>query len=247
MREIDTIIIHCADTFERMDIGVKEIDQWHKKRGFAKVGYHFVIRRDGTIETGREIKEIGAHAQGHNQSSIGICWVGGRSNDNKAEDNRTEEQKEALTKLITKLVKEYKIDYIIGHSDVDNKKVCPCFNARMEYQYLTYTIQKEIEHEKAMEEIKWEENKYRSFNNADSTGDEIDFSKPNTSGNSRLGNIDWFSYWRGWSDAQSGKDTYVSSSTYPIDQIEKSISLKKLFKISFSLEKFINFIKNIFK
>ncbi len=46
--------VHCAATPAGMDIGVKEIDRWHRQRGFLKVGYDYVIRIDGTIELGRD-------------------------------------------------------------------------------------------------------------------------------------------------------------------------------------------------
>ena len=78
MRRIDKVIIHCSDTYHNMDIGVKQIRRWHKKRGFNDVGYHYIIRRDGTLETGRPIEKIGAHCKGQNRHSIGVCFVGGK-------------------------------------------------------------------------------------------------------------------------------------------------------------------------
>jgi N-acetylmuramoyl-L-alanine amidase len=56
MRKINLIVIHCSDTYARMDIGVNEIRQWHLQRGFNDIGYHYVIRRDGAIEQGRRIQ-----------------------------------------------------------------------------------------------------------------------------------------------------------------------------------------------
>lgn len=73
MRTISEIIIHCSATVEGKDFFVKDIDRWHKQRGFKMVGYHFVIRLDGTIEQGRPLEMIGAHCTGHNAHSIGIC------------------------------------------------------------------------------------------------------------------------------------------------------------------------------
>ena len=51
----DTIVIHCTQTPDTMDIGADEIKKWHKNRGFDTIGYHFVIRRDGHVEKGRDI------------------------------------------------------------------------------------------------------------------------------------------------------------------------------------------------
>lgn len=77
-RTIRKIAVHCADTPDGMDVGVKEIRQWHKARGFRDVGYHVVVRTDGRVERGREESEIGAHVAGHNSDSLAVCWVGRR-------------------------------------------------------------------------------------------------------------------------------------------------------------------------
>jgi hypothetical protein len=73
----DLIVVHCSATGPAADIGVAQITQWHKQRGFDTVGYHYVIRRNGTLETGRRESEIGAHVRGHNANSIGVCLAGG--------------------------------------------------------------------------------------------------------------------------------------------------------------------------
>ena len=57
--KVDAIIIHCSATREGQDIGAKEIDAMHRQRGFNGIGYHYVIRLDGTIEKGRNETAIG--------------------------------------------------------------------------------------------------------------------------------------------------------------------------------------------
>ena len=129
-RPINTIIIHCAATPPSMNIGVKEIDRWHRLRGFFGIGYHYVIRRDGNIETGRDLNKIGAHAENHNTGSIGICLVGGVDKENKPECNFTKEQWESLKELVESLKKSIPtITHIIGHNEVANK-ACPSFNVQ---------------------------------------------------------------------------------------------------------------------
>jgi N-acetylmuramoyl-L-alanine amidase len=133
MRPITTIIIHCSATPPDMDVGVKEIDQWHRQRGFNKIGYHFVIRRNGKTETGRTLNEVGAHAKGHNAKSIGICLVGGcRREGGKllAENNFTPEQFTELESLLNELLASYPGVKIIGHRDVERGKECPSFSVR---------------------------------------------------------------------------------------------------------------------
>ncbi len=128
MRVIDTIIIHCAATKPKQDIGAKEIDGWHRQRGFKKIGYHYVIRRDGTVEKGRDNAEVGAHATNHNARSIGICLVGGLDDAGKPANNFTPAQWDALLKLVREVKEAYgvKSEKIIGHNQVSNK-ACPCF------------------------------------------------------------------------------------------------------------------------
>ena len=74
-RIIKEIIIHCSATKEDKDYTVAVIDRWHRARGFRKIGYHFVIYRNGDIHVGRSLSEIGAHCKGHNAISIGICYM----------------------------------------------------------------------------------------------------------------------------------------------------------------------------
>ncbi|MBD9179251.1 MAG: lysozyme [Odoribacter splanchnicus] len=134
MRKIDLIVIHCADTFARMDIGVKEIREWHLKRGFNDIGYHYVIRRDGTVENGRPLEKAGAHAQGYNSRSVGICYAGGKGDDGRPEDNRTPEQKATLQKLVAELLEQFPDAEVCGHRDLPGvNKECPCFSVAYEF------------------------------------------------------------------------------------------------------------------
>lgn len=122
------IILHCSATKENSDFNAKDIDRWHKKRGFKKIGYHYIIKLDGTIEKGREDYEIGAHCTNHNSKSIGICYIGGLDKNNKPKDTRTISQKNSLVKLVKELMNKYGItlENIRCHYEFANKS-CPCF------------------------------------------------------------------------------------------------------------------------
>ena len=121
------IILHCSATVEGKDFTAADIDRWHKEKGYKKIGYHFVIDLDGTIETGRQLNEVGAHCKGHNDS-IGICYIGGLSKDGKAKDTRTIEQKESLYRLVYDLMgDDMTLEQIHCHNEFANKD-CPCFN-----------------------------------------------------------------------------------------------------------------------
>lgn len=134
MRQINKILIHVSDSSDSADIGLSEIKYLHTApksekidwygydttgRAWSDVGYHWIVRRDGTVEKGRPEERSGAHARGHNNDSIGIVWVG--------RNNQTEAQKKALKELVEKKCKEYKLERedVFGHKEVDFMKTCP--------------------------------------------------------------------------------------------------------------------------
>lgn len=125
---IKYIVVHCAATKPKQNIGVKEIDQWHKDRGWAGCGYHYVIRRNGKLEEGRPLSRVGAHVRGHNRESIGVCLAGGLNKMGKAEENFTKGQYKTLRKLIDGLYPQFINAMVIGHRDLDPMKACPCFD-----------------------------------------------------------------------------------------------------------------------
>lgn len=133
MRPISKIIIHCSATPADMDIGAKEIDRWHKARGWSGIGYHAVIRRNGDIEQGRDDDVIGAHAKGYNAGSLAVCMVGGVDENGEPETNFLPAQYESLTAVVANWRNEYgvKDSGIMGHRDLPGvKKACPCFDVR---------------------------------------------------------------------------------------------------------------------
>lgn len=143
MKAIRYLVVHCAATPPSRDIGVAEIRVMHKQRGFNDVGYHYVIRRDGRVEKGRADNVAGAHVQGFNSVSLGVCLVGGVDAKGKPENNYTPAQFAALQSLMTKLQGQHPTAEILGHRDLspdkngDGKissnewlKACPCFDVR---------------------------------------------------------------------------------------------------------------------
>lgn len=128
MREITEIIIHCTATPEGRDYTVEQIREWHRQRGFADVGYHFIIHIDGSVDRGRPIAQMGAHCQGHNTNSIGVAYVGGLASDNKTpKDTRTDRQKASMRNLLRELHTQFPCATVHGHYEFA-KKECPCFD-----------------------------------------------------------------------------------------------------------------------
>lgn len=133
-RDIKEIIVHCSATPEGKDYTVNDIRKWHLQRGFNDIGYHYVIYRNGSIHKGRIENKPGAHCKGHNNISIGVCYIGGVESDGKTpKDTRTPEQKASLLSLLRDLKKKYPKAVIHSHKDFANK-ACPSFEATEEYK-----------------------------------------------------------------------------------------------------------------
>lgn len=163
MREIRGIVIHCSATPNHATLFKGEpgkpgfttpataINEWHRARGFKRsdamrkvqnqqldaIGYHFVIGRNGAIFTGRHLDEAGAHVQGANQKTVGVCMVG--------TDSFTVAQWEALRDVVANLLSmpgiRGKPVTVLGHRDyskdkngdgkitsIDWMKTCPGFD-----------------------------------------------------------------------------------------------------------------------
>lgn len=151
MRKVNKVIIHCSATPPTMAIDAETVRGWHVDgNGWKDIGYHFFIKRDGTIEVGRSIKVAGAHTKGHNGGSIGICYAGGVAVDRKTpEDNRTDAQKEALTLLCKALSEVFPKVTFHGHNEF-SAKACPSFDVAEE-KYGTFCMRSP---EKLIEVIK---------------------------------------------------------------------------------------------
>lgn len=100
-RKTDMIVIHHTAIENISPMGIHEL---HLSKGWAGIGYHHVILPDGTIETARPEKTVGAHAYGVNPRSIGIVLVG-----NFNQHDPTPEQERALIELTKKLMKQYRV------------------------------------------------------------------------------------------------------------------------------------------
>lgn len=125
----EAIFVHCSATKPSMNWGLREIRQSHKERGFLDVGYHFIIKRDGTIEAGRDEDVIGAHVEGYNSTSVGVCLVGGVDDRLKPEANFTPAQMQALRSLLVTLLAKYEGSILRAHHDVA-PKACPSFDLK---------------------------------------------------------------------------------------------------------------------
>lgn len=138
MQVIKQICVHCSATPATMDWGAKDIDRLHRSKGWRQIGYHYVIKRDGTLEKGRPDNTPGAHEPRINKTSLSICMIGGSPPTTSpayrkglGEDNYTDAQWATLKTIVTKLHKQFPDAEVLGHRDVPGvAKACPSFDVK---------------------------------------------------------------------------------------------------------------------
>ncbi len=119
----ERIILHHAAASQ---CSADDIDKWHKQKDYSCIGYHFFIRKDGTIYRGRQENAVGAHAYQNNYNSIGICFEG-----DFEKEQMTDAQVESAKELVAYLKNKYNISKVQKHKDVNNTS-CPGKNFRFD-------------------------------------------------------------------------------------------------------------------
>lgn len=132
IQQVKYLVVHCSATPPDLDWGVADIRRLHQDAfKWKDVGYHYIIKRDGTVEKGRADDTVGAHVKGYNEVALGICLVGGTNNKQEPEFNFTDQQMESLEKVVAKLLGTYPKAYVLGHRDFPAvTKACPCFDVK---------------------------------------------------------------------------------------------------------------------
>lgn len=91
----------------------QDVHTWHLANGWAGIGYHFFVRKDGAIYRGRPLDAVGAHVYGYNRESIGICAEG-----DFEQEQMSAVQLQSLIKLVDFLRGVYPAAKVLGHSDL---------------------------------------------------------------------------------------------------------------------------------
>ena len=110
------IILHHAAAKK---CSAEDIHRWHLNNGWSGAGYHFLVRKDGTIYRLRPEDKVGAHAYGANYDSLGICFEG-----DYKEEIMQEEEIKAGRELVNFLKNKYGINTVQVHKNV-NATNCP--------------------------------------------------------------------------------------------------------------------------
>lgn len=132
---IDTkyIVVHSSQTTPQENLDVKDLDIQHRKEGLFSCKFHKIIKKDGTVQDGRDIMLAGTHIDKtvklSNKNSIGICLIGGHNTSGQPDCNFTLKQYQSLSTLVADLESFYKQVEIVGHRDVSDS-LCPQFNVK---------------------------------------------------------------------------------------------------------------------
>lgn len=107
----DVLILHHAGV---TSASPDSIHRSHIANGWAGIGYHYYIRKDGTIYRGRPEDTVGAHAYGANSHSIGVCFEGNY----EVEPSMPSAQLAAGQALVADIKRRWGISKVIGHREV---------------------------------------------------------------------------------------------------------------------------------
>jgi len=139
-RQVTEVIVHWTDTYTNKNIGAEEINAIHIDLGLSGIGYHYVIRRDGSLQRGRPVNKQGEHtsANGHDEYSIGLVFVGGINAPSgtafpgsyRGVSSLTLAQMNTFNAFCAAFYARYPGGQILGHNDVDVLEEDPGFDVR---------------------------------------------------------------------------------------------------------------------
>jgi hypothetical protein len=135
-RDVTEVIIHATETYSNKNIGSPEINDIHNKLGHDGIGFHYVIRRDGSLQRGRPVNRKGEHApvNDHNDLSIGVVMVGGlaaasgQENPSRSPHSFTRAQFTTLEQFLESFYRKFPGGQVFGHNDVDISELDPYFD-----------------------------------------------------------------------------------------------------------------------
>ena len=136
-REVTEVVVHWTETHTDKNIGSEEINNYHVDLGLNGIGYHYVIRRDGSLQRGRPVNIQGQHApiNNHDQRSIGLVFVGGinvpsgtpNPENFLSAQTLTRSQINTFDHFCRAFYAVFPGGQIVGHSEIDADEVDPGF------------------------------------------------------------------------------------------------------------------------
>ena len=130
--ETKYIIIHSSQTPPSKNLDVEDMNKLHRQKGFLNVVHHLIIKRDGSVETGRHLEEVGAHTEGYNDTSVSVCLIRGTTMDSELEPrlHYTSKQWQELKESVMWLRYTYPQSSILGFTEIATTQLCPYFDVQ---------------------------------------------------------------------------------------------------------------------
>lgn len=136
---VDYLVVHCSGTPPELDtVDAMYLDRVHRGFGWRKIGFHLVIKRDGTVQRGRVETEAGQHLRGFDDRSLAVCLVGGlHASESYVRRGRTlrkpwpdytDAQMSSLRSVLDGWTVRHPSARVMGHSDAKRGRCCPCFD-----------------------------------------------------------------------------------------------------------------------
>lgn len=139
-REVTEVVVHWTETPTNKNIGSEEINEIHLENGLAGIGYHYVIRRDGSLQRGRPVNLQGEHAiaNNHNEKSIAVVFVGGINAPSETPNlldftsvqSLTRSQFNTFDHFCRAFYAVFSGGQVVGHNDIDALTNDPGFDVR---------------------------------------------------------------------------------------------------------------------
>lgn len=137
-REVSEVIVHASETYTNANIGAEEIQLRHNEAGHLGIQYHFVIRRDGTMQRGLPIDNVSdaSDVNRHKFNCIDVCLVGGVNVPSEADNpllnlsasSFTISQMKTLETLLELFYQTVPGGQVMGHNDIDESSLDPYFD-----------------------------------------------------------------------------------------------------------------------
>ena len=137
-RPISELIVHWSETFANANLSGEQLDEL---TGAGSSAFHYIIRRDGSVERGVSVAQAGSHTEGHNKYSIGVCLVGGvlpaneeqvisSVNEKMSASTITRSQYNTLYQIFRVFFSQYPGGQALGYDEIDVTAEGPGFEVR---------------------------------------------------------------------------------------------------------------------
>jgi N-acetylmuramoyl-L-alanine amidase len=135
-RTVTEMIVHWTDSLSNKNLSAEDIHEYQSALGHDGIAYHFVIRRDGSLQRGRSINDIGEHTVDRDKLSVGVAFVGGYNaptgtlnpENYKSSASLTREQFNTFDQLVNSFYTTFPGGQVLGHNDIDERQDDPGFD-----------------------------------------------------------------------------------------------------------------------